>query len=98
MAARSNRLRKQARKVTKDLHKMADIAGKEVRKNLRQLRATVSERYEQRRGKVHEFARKSVQFIVDRPFESTLIAAGVGLVLGRFWFRRCRARRTDDAT
>jgi ElaB/YqjD/DUF883 family membrane-anchored ribosome-binding protein len=89
MAARSDRLRKQGRKVTKE----------DVRKNLRQLRATVSERYEQRRGKVHEFAHKSVQFIVDRPFGPTLIAAGIGLVLGRFWFHRCRARRrTDDAT
>jgi ElaB/YqjD/DUF883 family membrane-anchored ribosome-binding protein len=100
MATTRDRLRKQARKVTKDLHKMANIAGNGVRKNFRQLRTNSSQRFEQGRDKVYQFERKAVQIIRDRPFWSALIGASVGLVFGRFLFRRYRAdrRRTDDTT
>jgi ElaB/YqjD/DUF883 family membrane-anchored ribosome-binding protein len=100
MATTSDRLRKQAKKVTKDLRKMAEIAGNGAQKNLRQLRADTSERVEQGRGKVHQFERRVVQIIRDRPLRSALFAAGVGLVLGRFWFHRFRAvrLRANDTT
>jgi ElaB/YqjD/DUF883 family membrane-anchored ribosome-binding protein len=93
MATTSDRLRKRARKVTKDLHKMNGIARNGVRKNLRKLGANTSGYYEHGIGKMHQAERRAVQIIRDRPIRSALIALGVGLVLGGFWFLRFTTAR-----
>ena len=100
MATTSDRLRKRARKVTKDLHKMNGIVRNGVRKNLRKLGADTSGYYEHGIGKMHQAERRAVQIIRDRPIRSALIAVGVGLVLGGFWFLRFTTARphTKSAT
>jgi ElaB/YqjD/DUF883 family membrane-anchored ribosome-binding protein len=82
------RLREQAQEVTKDLQKMGNIASDAVEENLGQMRENASEYYEHGRDGLYEAERTFEQFIRDRPIKSILIAAGVGLFLGRFWRRR----------
>jgi ElaB/YqjD/DUF883 family membrane-anchored ribosome-binding protein len=84
----TERLRKQARKVTKDVQKMSGIATNAAQEKLGQLRDNASEYYEQGRDKVHDVQRTVEQFIREKPVKSVLIAAGVGLLFGRFWMRR----------
>ena len=84
----SDRLGKQARKVTEDLQDLGGIAGDAAQEKLGQLRENASDYYEEGREKVHQVERTFEQFIRDQPLKSILIAAGVGLVLGRFWMRR----------
>ena len=42
----------------------------------------------QGREKVRQVEQSIEQYIREQPLKSMLIAAGVGLVLGRFWMRR----------
>lgn len=83
-----DRLRKQAREVTNDLQQMGEIARDAAQEKLEQLRENASEYYEQGQDKVHQVAGTLEQFVRERPFKSIMIAAGVGLVFGRFWMRR----------
>jgi ElaB/YqjD/DUF883 family membrane-anchored ribosome-binding protein len=84
----SDRLGKQARKVTEDLQELGGIAGEAAQKKLGQLRENASDYYEEGREKAHQVRRTFEQFIREQPLTSMLIAAGVGLVFGRFWMRR----------
>jgi len=83
----TDRLRAQAREVTKDLKEMGHIANEAVQENVGQMRENASEYYELGRDGVHKVERTFKQFIREQPLKSLLIAAGVGLVLGRFWRR-----------
>ena len=84
----SDRLVKQARKLTEDLQELRGIAGDAAQEKVGQLRDNASDGYEEGREKVHQVKRTFEQFIREQPLKSILIAAGVGLVLGRFWMRR----------
>jgi ElaB/YqjD/DUF883 family membrane-anchored ribosome-binding protein len=84
----SGRLRKQATAVSKDLQAMGGTARDAAQEKLGQLRDNASEYFEQGRDKAHQVERTLAQFILDQPLKSILIAAGVGLLLGRFWMRR----------
>jgi ElaB/YqjD/DUF883 family membrane-anchored ribosome-binding protein len=84
----SDRLGKQARKVNEDLQDLRGIAGDAAREKLGRLRENASECYEEGRERVHQAERTFERFIQEHPLKSILIAAGVGLVLGRFWIRR----------
>jgi ElaB/YqjD/DUF883 family membrane-anchored ribosome-binding protein len=52
------------------------------------LRASASEYCEEGRDKVRRAERGFEQYVREQPLKSVLIAAGVGMVLGRFWIRR----------
>ena len=88
MPTTSNRLRKQAKKVTKEIHKMHGAVKDAAQEKLRQIRQDGSDRYEQGREKINRAERGVVLFIRDRPLRSALIAAVIGLVFGGFWFHR----------
>jgi ElaB/YqjD/DUF883 family membrane-anchored ribosome-binding protein len=94
MVTANNRLRKRAQKVTKDLRKLRGTVQHAAQKKLRHLRANASEYYEQGRDQVQQAERAVEHFIEKRPLKSVLIAAGVGIVLGGFLFRRITAART----
>ena len=77
----------------------ARAATREHRHSGRTVRATAHEKVAQRRAGTARSARagpptvrrakRSVeQYVREQPLKSVLIAAGVGLVLGRFWMRR----------
>ena len=82
------RLRRQAREVSRDIQAMGGTARDAANEQLGQMRDYASEYYEQGRGKAHQMKRGFEQFIMDHPLKSLLIAAGVGLLFGRFWMRR----------
>ena len=84
----TDRLRKQAKEVTQDLQAMGGIARDAANEQLGQMRDNASEYYEQGRDKAHQVKRTLEQFILDQPLKAILVAAGVGLLLGRFWMRR----------
>jgi ElaB/YqjD/DUF883 family membrane-anchored ribosome-binding protein len=87
MPTSSDRLRKQAKKVTKEIHKMNGVVKDAAQEKLRQIRKNGSERYEQGRGKIHQTERGVVLLIRERPLRSVLIAAGIGVVFGGLWLR-----------
>jgi ElaB/YqjD/DUF883 family membrane-anchored ribosome-binding protein len=84
----ADRMRSQARKVTMDLQEMGSIAGDVVQENLGQIRESASACFEQQRDEVRRVEQSLESFIKDRPFRSIMIAAGVGLFVGRFWRHR----------
>jgi ElaB/YqjD/DUF883 family membrane-anchored ribosome-binding protein len=87
-ATATDRLREQACEVTKELQEMGNTASDAVRENIGQLQDEVSEYYERGRDQAYQAERTFEQIIKDHPLKSILIAAGVGLFLGRFWIRR----------
>ncbi len=94
MITATDRLTKQAKKVTKDLRELTGSAKDAAQEKLRQLRANASERCEQGRDKVRQAERAVERFIQSRPLKTVLIAAGIGAFLGGLWCRRIATART----
>jgi ElaB/YqjD/DUF883 family membrane-anchored ribosome-binding protein len=83
----NDRLRIRAREATKDFEEIGGIA-KDAKEKLEQLSENASGYYEQGQEKARQVRRTLEQFIREEPVKTVLIAAGVGLVFGRFWMRR----------
>ena len=88
MSTTGNRRGKQAKEVKKDLQEMGGTVRDAAQEKLGQVGEKASEYCEQGRDKVHLVACACEQFLRQRPLTSVLLAAGVGLLLGRFWLRR----------
>jgi ElaB/YqjD/DUF883 family membrane-anchored ribosome-binding protein len=88
MSKTSDQLGKQAKEVTEDLGEMGETVRDAAQEKLGQVGERASEYCEQGRDKVHGVACACEQFLRQRPLTSVLLAAGVGLLLGRFWLRR----------
>jgi ElaB/YqjD/DUF883 family membrane-anchored ribosome-binding protein len=88
MPTTSDRLAKQAREMSNDLQDFGSIAKDAAQEKLGQLREDASEYYERGRDKVRNVVPAVERYVRERPFMSVLIAAGVGLLFGRFWKRR----------
>lgn len=71
--------------VTKGLKDIGGIATDTVKETAAQMQENASACYERGRDKVRQVERTFDQFIREQPLTSVLIAAGVGLLLGRFW-------------
>jgi ElaB/YqjD/DUF883 family membrane-anchored ribosome-binding protein len=98
MPTTSDRLRKQAKKVTKEIHKMSGAVKDAAQEKLRQIRQNGSDRYKQERGKINRAKRGVVLFIRDRPLQSALLAAGIGVVFGGLWLSRLTLARVHART
>ena len=83
----SERLSAQAGAVSKDLHAMGSAAKDVAQEKLGDLQDTAAAAYEGGKDNVREATRTLEKFIEEQPLTSVLIAAGVGLFLGRFWMR-----------
>jgi ElaB/YqjD/DUF883 family membrane-anchored ribosome-binding protein len=83
----SERFTEQASAVTKDLQGIGTLAKDVAHEKLEELQGNASAVYEQGRDQVREATRTLERFIEEQPLTSVLIAAGVGLFLGRFWMR-----------
>lgn len=88
MATTSDRLGAQAKEVSNDLKEMGGIVRDAAQETLGQVRDNATEYYRQGRDKVHGVASTFEQYVRERPVKSVLIAAGIGLLFGRFWMRR----------
>jgi ElaB/YqjD/DUF883 family membrane-anchored ribosome-binding protein len=88
MSTTSDRLGAQAKEVSNDLKEMGDIVRDAAQEKLGQVRENATEYYEQGRDNVHGVLCNFEQYVRARPVKSVLIAAGIGLLFGRFWMRR----------
>ena len=88
MSTTTDRLAKQAMQLSKDLRELGTAAKDVAQEKVGQLRDDASERIEQGKDKVHDIVPTVEQYVRERPLKSLLIAAGVGLLFGRFWMRR----------
>jgi ElaB/YqjD/DUF883 family membrane-anchored ribosome-binding protein len=88
MSTTSDRLGAQAQEVSKDLKEMGGIVRDAAQETLGQVCENATEYYQHGRDKVHGAASTFEQYVRERPVKSVLIAAGIGLLFGRFWMRR----------
>ena len=79
---------KQVRTVTRDHRRLGSTVRDTAQEKVEQLRAGAADSEREGRGTVRQVERSFAQYVREQPLKSILIAAGVGLVLGRFWMRR----------
>ncbi len=88
MSTTSARLGAQAKEVSDDLTEMGGIINDAAQEKISQVRESATEFYEQGRDKIQGAKCTFQQYVRERPVKSVLIAAGIGLLFGRFWMRR----------
>jgi len=79
---------KRPRNVTRGHRTLRSTVGDTATETVARLGANASECSEEGRVKMRQVERSFAQYVREQPLKSILIAAGVGLVLGRFWLRR----------
>ena len=79
---------KRARAVTRDQQKSGRTVRDTPQDKVEPLRAGAADCVRAGQDKVQQVERSLAQYIREQPLKSVLIAAGVGLVFGRFWLRR----------
>jgi len=84
----SDRIRDQARVVTKDVQELGGVVRDLAQEKLGELREGAAEYYEQARGKARQAEDVAGGFIRQRPITSVLLGVGLGLLFGRFWMHR----------
>jgi ElaB/YqjD/DUF883 family membrane-anchored ribosome-binding protein len=84
----SDRIRDQAREVTKDVQELGGIVREVAQEKLGELREGAVEYFEQARGKARQAEDAVGEFIRHRPITSVMLGVGLGLLFGRFWMRR----------
>ena len=88
MSTTSDRRRAQAKTVSNDLKEMGNIVRDAAQEKLGQVRENANDFYEQGRDKIHGAGSAFEQYVREQPVKSVLIAAGIGLLFGRFGMRR----------
>lgn len=79
---------KMPRTVAEDIHELGDMTKEMVKKKVEQLRAEACDCANERREKVRGVEHSIEEYIREQPLKSVLLAAGLGMVFGRFWMRR----------
>ena len=74
--------------ISDNLRQIGDHIQGVAQDNYEQIEDRAAGYYEAGRDKAQEWEDDVLQYIKDKPLQSVLIAAGVGLLLGRFWSRR----------
>ena len=88
MSTTSDRLVRRRTQLSEDLKEMGGIVRDAAQEKLREVRENATEYYQQGRDNVHGVLCNFEQYVRERPVKSVLIAAGIGLLFGRFWMRR----------
>ena len=84
----NGQLGKQAEKLSEDALEMARMVRDLAQEKLEALMESAAECEGQGREKVKNLETSLEQYFLERPFKSMLIAAGMGMLFGRFWMRR----------
>jgi ElaB/YqjD/DUF883 family membrane-anchored ribosome-binding protein len=79
---------KPPRTVVQDLQELGGMAREMAQEKVEQVRTVAADCANEGREKVRQVEHSVEEYIREQPLKSMLIAAGVGLVLGRFWMRR----------
>jgi ElaB/YqjD/DUF883 family membrane-anchored ribosome-binding protein len=77
-----------ARTVPRAHQKVGRTVRDTAHETIEQLRAGAADCAREGQDKVQQVERSFAQYVREQPLQSILIAAAVGLVLGRFWLRR----------
>jgi len=79
---------KRPRTVVQDFKELGGMAREMAQEKVDQVQAGAADCAKEGSEKIRQAEHSIEQYIREQPVKSMLIAAGVGLVLGRFWMRR----------
>ena len=85
---KSERFRAEAKEVSKGRKEMSGITKDAAQEPLRHMRETAAECYEPRQDRTCSATSALEQCVRERPVVSVVIAAGVGVLVGRFCMHR----------
>jgi ElaB/YqjD/DUF883 family membrane-anchored ribosome-binding protein len=80
-------LRQGAAQVGQQLRDMGTQMRDQAQEKFEQMRQQANEYYEQGRERAREIEQSLEQYVQEKPIQSLLIAAGVGMLLGILWKR-----------
>ncbi len=80
-------IRETAQQVGQNLRDMGSQVREAAQQGYEQVRQQASEYYEQGRERAREIQQSLEQYVQEKPIQSLLIAAGVGMLLGILWKR-----------
>jgi ElaB/YqjD/DUF883 family membrane-anchored ribosome-binding protein len=83
----TGQLRDTAAEVKQNLREMGGQVRDAATEKYEQLRTQASDYYEQGRQRAQEWEQGLEQYVQEKPVQSLLIAAGVGMLLGLLWKR-----------
>lgn len=87
-ARASERLREQASTVAEDLRELGHLTTEAAREKLEQARRSAADYYEQGRRKAGELEEQVEGYVRQKPIQSVLMAAGLGVIVGYCLSRR----------
>jgi ElaB/YqjD/DUF883 family membrane-anchored ribosome-binding protein len=83
-----NDLRETAAQVKENLRDIGGQVRDQATQSYEQMRDQASEYYEEGRKRAMEMEQTLEQYVQEKPIQSLLIAAGIGMFLGMIWKRR----------
>ena len=83
-----SQLRNQGETLGRDLRELGHLTKEAAQETLRDTRQSASELYDQGRRKAGDLEAQVAEYVKEKPVQSVLIAAGVGLLLGALLSRR----------
>ena len=81
-------LRETAAQVKENLRDIGGQVRDQATQSYEQMRDQASEYYEEGRRRAMEMEQTLEQYVQEKPIQSLLIAAGIGMFLGMIWKRR----------
>ena len=86
-ASASDQVKNSAQQVTQNLRSIGSQARDAANEKLNDLKQQANDYYDQGRERAEAWEQGLEQYVQEKPIQSLLIAAGVGLVLGVLWKR-----------
>ena len=86
-AGATGQLKESAQQVQENLRELGGQVREAASEQYHNLRQQASEYYEQGRQRAQEWEQGLEQYVQEKPIQSLLIAAGVGMLLGILWRR-----------
>jgi ElaB/YqjD/DUF883 family membrane-anchored ribosome-binding protein len=83
----ADQLKDTAQQVTQNIRTMGSTARDAATEKFSDLKQQASDYYDQGRASAEEWEKGIEEYVQEKPIQSLLIAAGVGLVLGMLWKR-----------
>jgi ElaB/YqjD/DUF883 family membrane-anchored ribosome-binding protein len=84
----TEQLREKTQEVQENLRDMGSQVRDAAQEKIGEIRNRASEYYQQGRERLSDWEQDLEGYVRERPLQSLLIAAGVGVVLGLLWRRR----------
>ncbi len=83
----TQQLKSSASQIGNDLRELGGKARDAAAESFENLRGQAGEYYEQGRERAREMEQSLEQYVQEKPIQSLLIAAGIGMLLGILWKR-----------